>query len=78
MSALSPVTLVCTMLCNYKLLLLRTDGGYNLIITRLHLQVTSKLIFTSHNTMAYMILLVLICNAKILGQLLWSFVYTTL
>ena len=49
-----PGTLGCAMLRKYKLLLLRTDGGYNLIITCFHLQVPSKLLFTSHDTLACM------------------------
>ena len=52
MRALSPGTLGCAKLRKYKLFLPRTDGGDNLIITCLYLQVTSKLLFTSHNTIA--------------------------
>ena len=55
MSALSPGTFglrKAAQLRNYKLLSPRTDGGDNLIIQCLYLQVTSKLLFTSHDTIA--------------------------
>ena len=53
----NPGTLSCTKLCNYKLLLLpKLDGGNNSIIICLYLQVTSKLLFTSHDTIAFFLI----------------------